>query len=124
MRRLFWMIGGWVALAVGVLGVFLPLLPTTPFLLAAAFCFARGSERTYRWLLGHRLFGPPIHDWNAYGAISRRAKWAAMIAIVLVVVISYIAGVGIPVMAIQIAVLAVVSGFILSRPFPPDEGEH
>ena len=66
-----------VALALGVLGVFLPLLPTTPFVLLAAFCFSRGSERVERWLLAHPRFGPMVRDWRAHHAVPRRAKQLA-----------------------------------------------
>lgn len=76
-RRLPWLIAGALALALGVLGIFLPLLPTTPFVLLAAFCFARGSARCEAWLLGHPRFGPMVRDWRTYRAVPLRAKQAA-----------------------------------------------
>lgn len=68
------MIAGILSLGLGILGVFLPLLPTTPFLLLAAGCFMRSSERLYRWLINHRWFGAYIRNYREYGAITRRAK--------------------------------------------------
>ncbi|MBN1479693.1 YbaN family protein [candidate division KSB1 bacterium] len=65
---------GCLALGLGVLGIFLPLLPTTVFLLIAAACFARSSERLYQWLLNHRWFGPIIRNWREHKAISLRGK--------------------------------------------------
>ncbi len=65
---------GTASVAVGAVGIFLPLLPTTPFLLIAAACFVRSSERRYQWLLSHRVLGPYIRDYREYGAVTRHAK--------------------------------------------------
>jgi uncharacterized membrane protein YbaN (DUF454 family) len=68
---------GFVAVGLGVAGIFLPLLPTTPFMLLAAACFARSSPRFHRWLLGHRTFGPIVSEWERHRAIPWRTKlWA------------------------------------------------
>ena len=82
----------WVLLGAGFffvglagLGVVLPVLPTTPFLLVAAACFARSSPRFYNWLLDNRVFGPLIRDWRAHRCIPLRAK---------VMAVALIAGVG------------------------------
>ncbi len=56
----------------------MPLLPTVPFMLLAAFCFARSSPQLEAWLVDHPRFGPHIHAWNTRGAISRRGKYAAL----------------------------------------------
>ncbi len=121
MLRLVWIGGGITALAIGVLGIFLPLLPTTPFLLLAAFCFSRGSRRLHNWLLNHKLLGPPIRDWNRWGAIAPGAKAGAMIALIAIIALSLFAGVSRLVLAVQIVVLAGVAAFILSRPAPPKD---
>ena len=70
----FWFALGFLALGLGALGVVLPLLPTTPFVLLAAFAFARSSERWHAWLLNHRIFGPIITDWREHGAIRARTR--------------------------------------------------
>ncbi|MDI4632216.1 YbaN family protein [Pelomonas sp. V22] len=75
--RGLWLLAGFAALALGVIGIFVPLLPTTPFVLLAAFCFARGSERCETWLLNHRSFGPMVRNWRERGAIPLRAKQLA-----------------------------------------------
>ena len=56
---------GWVSVVLGVIGIFLPVLPTTPFLLLAAACFARSSPRFYQWLINHRQLGPWIRDYRS-----------------------------------------------------------
>jgi uncharacterized membrane protein YbaN (DUF454 family) len=73
---------GYVSLAVGVIGVFLPLLPTTPFVLLAAFFFSKGSERLHRWLIGHPRFGCYIRDWEAEQVIPPVGKYASTLTMV------------------------------------------
>lgn len=70
---------GILALVLGIVGIFLPLLPTTPFLLLAAACFARSSERMHGWLINHSLFGPFLRDWEAGRGIPARAKVIALL---------------------------------------------
>lgn len=75
--RALWVAGGLLALGTGLVGIFLPLLPTTPFVLLAAFCFARSSPRLEAWLLAHARFGPMIRNWRDHHAIPLRAKQLA-----------------------------------------------
>ena len=119
--RIFWFIGGFLSLAAGIVGIVLPLLPTTPFLLLAAYCFACGSQRLHDWLVNHPRLGPPIRNWQAHGAISCRAKQMAMVAMVAVVALSYLFGAPTRIIVIQLVVLSAVSVFILTRPLPPDD---
>jgi hypothetical protein len=65
------------SLALGFLGIFLPVLPTTPFILLAAWAAARSSPRMLAWLEQHRLFGKMLRDWHQGGVVSRKAKWGA-----------------------------------------------
>jgi uncharacterized protein len=80
-KRLFFLITGFISLGLGVAGVFLPVLPTTPFIILAAFCFSRSSERWHKWLLNNKKFGPALRDWERYGVIRLRAKVLASILI-------------------------------------------
>ena len=119
--RYAWLAAGVTSLVLGIIGIALPLLPTTPFLILAAYCFARGSTRLHQWLVNHPRLGPPIRDWETYRAISKRGKQLAMVGIVAVFAISILAGVATYVIVIQAVVLSAVSVFILTRPLPPHE---
>jgi uncharacterized protein len=114
--RWAWTAAGVIALALGAIGLFLPFLPTVPFLLAAGFFFGRSSERLHRWLLAHPQFGPPIHDWNERGAISRRSKKLASVSILAALLMSVALGFSMGVIALQAVVLAMVTLFIWTRP--------
>lgn len=81
LRRLFVALG-FVALLLGLFGVFLPVLPTTPFILLAAFCFGKGSARFHQWLLDHHLTGPLIKDWYEHQSLRPRVKcWAYLLIV-------------------------------------------
>ena len=111
-----WAALGLFCVGLALIGVFLPLLPTVPFLLLASFFFARSSERLHSWILSHPTFGPMIDDWNSRGAIRPRAKRLATLSIALVFGLSLIVGVPMKVIIIQALVLSCVLIFIWSRP--------
>lgn len=71
-----------------MLGVVLPVLPTTPFLLVAAYCFAKSSPALYKKLLNNKIFGPLIYNWQHYRCIEKRAKYIALLTMVLSVIVS------------------------------------
>lgn len=73
-RILLWRLLAMTALLLGVVGVFLPVLPTVPFILVAAWAASRGWPQLEAWLLAHPRFGPPISQWREHGAVSRQAK--------------------------------------------------
>lgn len=79
LKRSIFFTGGLICVIAALVGVFLPLVPTTPFLLLAAACFARSSLQLHRWLLRHHLFGPILADWEANGAIRLRIKVLATV---------------------------------------------
>jgi uncharacterized membrane protein YbaN (DUF454 family) len=82
MQRLILLIIGWLAIVLGTLGVILPLLPTTPFILLAAWCFARSSPRFHHWLLYRSWFGEYIRHWQQYRALPPGVKGRAMLLII------------------------------------------
>jgi uncharacterized membrane protein YbaN (DUF454 family) len=79
-RLVRWLLiaAGSACVALGVIGIFLPLLPTTPLMLLAAACFARSSRRFHDWLLANRTFGPLILEWERHRSIPRRTKLTAI----------------------------------------------
>lgn len=110
---------GWTALALGVIGIVVPGLPTVPFLLVAAWAFERGSGRVHAWLVGHPRLGPPIRAWRAHGVISRRGKVAAVVGMTAAVPVAAVAGLPAWALALQAIVLVAVAVYILRRPSVP-----
>ncbi len=122
MRRQLWIALGCTAVALGAAGVVLPLLPTTPFVLVAAWAFAKSSPRLHRWLTGHRVFGPLIADWQAHRAIAPAAKRASLLSMLAVFGLSVALGLSPLLLLVQGAVLAATATFILTRPNGPRQG--
>ncbi len=81
--RLTYLLLGCLCVALGVAGAFLPVLPTTPFMLLAAACFARASTRFYNWLLNTRTFGPAILEWRMHRSIPYRVKVIAIVTMAI-----------------------------------------
>ena len=108
---------GWFFVLLGTIGIFLPVLPTTPFLLISLWAFSQSSERFHNWLYNHRVFGPPLQEWSRYGVIPLRAKIIALgtmaISATLVILYSQAPWYGLSAMVI---LMGVGAAFILSRP--------
>ena len=108
---------GALCLALGIVGMFVPLLPTTVFLLAALWCFSRSSERLQRWLYDHPRLGRGLRNWHRHRVIPLPAKIAAVVTMTasfLVTDLFFADGWVMP--AIVGVVLAAVAAFILTRP--------
>ena len=78
-KRILYLMLGWFSLVTGIIGIFLPLLPTTPLVLLAAWCFSRSSVRFHTWLIEHKFFGPIVRDWQSSDGIPRKARNRAII---------------------------------------------
>ena len=85
LRGYLYCAGGWACVGLALVGAVLPLVPTTPFLLLASWCFYRGSPRIHAWLHRSRLFGPTLDDWHHYRALRGGVKRRAIIMVVAVV---------------------------------------
>lgn len=115
-RRCAWFTLGWVALTLGAIGVVLPLLPTTPFIILAAFAFGRSSRRLQNWLENNRTFGPIIAEWRTNGAIASRNKAIAITMMLAAFSASIAMGIASLVLIIQGVCMLGAAAFILSRP--------
>src|SRR5688572_3169588 len=118
MRWLWWLLA-YASLLLGLIGVVVPGLPTVPFVLLSAFAAARGSQRLHAWLLAHRQFGPMIRDWQAHGAVSRRAKLLAVTMMSACAAILFLTAPRVWMAATGTAIMAVVAIWLWSRPEPP-----
>ncbi|MCZ4351412.1 YbaN family protein [Roseovarius aestuarii] len=119
LTRILWISVGSLALFLGALGVILPVLPTTPFVILAAFCFGRSAPRFHAWLAGHRLFGPIISDWQAEGAIAPRYKTIATGMMAAAFGFSLWMQLPPMVLWVQAACLICAATYVLSRPNGP-----
>jgi uncharacterized membrane protein YbaN (DUF454 family) len=117
--RIVFAVIGTVALAIGVLGIVLPILPTTPFLLLAAACYARASARLYGWLLGQSALGPIITRWRESGSLARGVKVRAIVIVVVTFAVSIILVDGLLVRAFLVVTAAVLAVSLARLPTDP-----
>lgn len=118
LARTAFLAAGWVLVCLGIVGAFLPVMPTTVFLIGALACFARGSPRLERWLLDHPRFGPPLRAWREQGAISARSKKTAVAAMAVSLIIVMATSHSWVVPAAVGAVLLAVAAYVITRPLP------
>ena len=114
MARSLYLAAGLVALALGIIGIALPIMPTVPFLLLAAFCFARSNPAWEQRLLDHPKYGPPLREWRDRRAISRKAKVAAILAMSVGGMVTWFT-LGWPWVGISLAILIIAGSWIWTR---------
>ncbi|WP_225876176.1 YbaN family protein [Lysobacter solisilvae (ex Woo and Kim 2020)] len=115
--RLWWLLA-YASLALGLIGIVVPGLPTVPFVLLAAYAAARGSQRLRERLLAHRQFGPLIRDWEAQGAVSRRAKRLASGMMAACALVMFLTAPKWWMAATGTAIMAAVAAWLWRRPEP------
>lgn len=118
-----------LSLTLGVIGIFVPGMPTTVFVLIAGWAAARSSPRFHAWLENHPRFGPMLRDWRENGAVSRRAKWMATITMSISAVILWFTAPKPWVPLLACVAMASVAIWLWRRPepgpetlLPPEEG--
>ena len=119
MTRSLWLLLGLTSTGFGIAGTVLPLVPTTPFLLLAAFAFARSSPRLHQWLLEHRHLGRMITNWQKHRSIDRSAKVTSLVVMAAMLVLTWLSGAASWILVTQALVLTGVATFILTRPDAP-----
>jgi len=117
MKNIVLLIAGHCSLFLGIVGAFLPILPTTPFLLLAAFCYSKSSHKLHTCIVAHTYLGPPVKDWEKNGVINLKAKIFASVMLSLIIIFR-IPSLKIDLLfkIIAITSIALVLIFIWSRP--------
>lgn len=122
MTRPLYFVMAWIFFALGGLGIVLPVLPTTPFMILALWAFSKSSQRFHQWLYTHPLFGPSLDRWEQYRIIPRVAKIFAIS--MMLASLSYLfiySEAPEPAKWLAMAVMAYGAWFILSKPSKPPE---
>lgn len=109
MKKYVFLVLGTMSLGIGMIGVVIPILPTTPFLLMASFLYLRSSKRMYNWMLNHRIFGTYIYCYTKHRGVSQKAKHGTLIFLWATLILSMVA-----VSAWQITMILLVVGIVVS----------
>lgn len=115
-ERLLWRLLAILFVALGVIGILLPVVPTVPFLLAAAWAAGRGWPALEQWLLGHPRYGETIRQWRSAGIVSRRGKWAATLMMACSAILLLLTGAPAPLKAGVPVLMALVAIWLWNRP--------
>jgi len=115
MKRQLYLAAGILSVALGGIGIFLPLLPTVPFMILAAFCFAKSSPALEKRLIEHPRFGPHILAWREKGAVSRKGKWAATAAFTVSIALGFWM-LAMPYALIPLGVAVICGSWLWTRP--------
>lgn len=114
--KIVMMIAGWLCVVLGVIGIFLPLLPTTPFLLLAAWLFARSSERFHTWLVSHPKLGPIISAWQDGKGFERSVRRRVLIVLWLSMLLSMVIVAKLWAIVMLTCIATCVSIYLLKQP--------
>ncbi|MDF2180172.1 YbaN family protein [Aliiglaciecola sp. CAU 1673] len=119
MKCLMWRAVAVISLLLGLLGIVLPGLPTVVFLLISAWAAGKGWSDLERWLLSHPRYGTPISQWRTYGAVPRRAKWAASVMMSISILLLWLSLTLVIVKALLSLLLLTIATWLWLRPEPP-----
>lgn len=117
-KNLLYLLFAYLCVGLGIIGAFMPVLPTTPFLLLAAWAATRGSPELHRWLYQHPRFGPPLRAWEEQRAVSLGAKWMACAFMLASWALMLALTDGWLIPAITGVLFVAVGAFLVTRPLP------
>ncbi len=122
MKKIILIVAGGIFLCLGIIGIVLPVLPTTPFILLAAGCFMRSSRRLYAWLTDHRILGPYIDNWCRFHAVTKKSKLISIILLWTVMLGTIIFGVSVLWLRLMLlcVALAVTIHLLLLKTLTPE----
>lgn len=124
MKKLFWNILGFLSLGMAYIGVITPGIPYSPFVVFAAYCFSKGSERMHRWIYNHKIFGPFLTNWNEKRVFPQKMRYLMLGMMSLSLVLMYTGGVK-PIGIISTAVfMALVATWAWRYPNTPEEHDR
>ena len=122
--RILLIILGFLCVLLAVIGIFLPIMPTTPFILLAAYLFSKSSDRFYQWLVDIPAFGKMIRNWNEYGGVSIKAKTISAVAMTgAIIYICIFREYSIYLKAAVATCMLMSMAYVLTRPIPPKTDE-
>ena len=123
--RPFYFTLGWTFFGIGFAGAFLPVLPTTPFMLVSLWCFSRSSPRFHNWLYNHKFFGPPLQQWSKYRVIPLPAKIVALFFMTSALVyLYYFSQLALWIQLVATSIIVYGSWFILTKPSTATESSN
>ena len=116
MKKIILISLGWLCVSLGFIGIFIPGIPTTIFLIIALWAFARSSKRFHAWLLNHQRFGPILRNWQEHKVVPLRAKILMVILQILVVIMVQYTFNNLFATVALMVVLILVAGYVISLP--------
>ena len=124
MKKIILISLGWLCVGLGFVGVFVPGIPTTIFLIIALWAFTKSSEKLRHWLLNHKRFGPILHNWQEHKVVPRRAKILMVVLMSLAVILFYYSSQSLILTIGLIIILVSVAIYVISLPSKVPENSY
>ena len=124
MKRMILISLGWLCVSLGFIGIFVPGIPTTIFLIIALWAFTKSSEKLRHWLLNHKRFGPILHNWQEHKVVPRRAKILMVVLMSLAVILFYYSLQSLILTIGLIIILVSVAIYVISLPSKIPENSY